>query len=192
MKPMNPACHEDLAQFLEANGRYRVLRRVPRLPPMPALSPGIQTGIFVNVETTGLDPAQDEIIALAMVEFAYDDQGQIRGVGDSFIRLRQPAVDIPARVTELTGITAEAVAGTSIDPAEVEKFVVFTFLIFAHDAAFNRKFLERFCPVLKNSLWACSMSQVPWGGKGHAATKLETLLMDVGLFYDSHRAGEGC
>lgn len=56
-----------MAQRLKASGDYRVLRRLgPR--PTRAAAPGAVTrlGLFVDVETTGLDRARDEIIELAM------------------------------------------------------------------------------------------------------------------------------
>lgn len=59
---------EALKAELERTGDYRVLRKLRTPVPIdpPALA---RTGLFIDVETTGLDPARHEIIELAMVPF---------------------------------------------------------------------------------------------------------------------------
>ncbi|MDS6826923.1 exonuclease domain-containing protein, partial [Klebsiella pneumoniae] len=62
-----------------------------------------RTGVFVDTETTGLDPARDEIIELAMVPFTYGIDGEVYGLGEPFQQLRQPSKPIPAAITAITG-----------------------------------------------------------------------------------------
>jgi DNA polymerase-3 subunit epsilon len=73
---------ETMARTLEASGTYRVLRR---LAPHSAVEPppGVVTrqGLVVDVETTGLAAARQEIIELAMVPFTYGLDGRIYAVG---------------------------------------------------------------------------------------------------------------
>ena len=85
---------EAAAALLEASQDYRVLRR---LQPRAALTgvPEKETrlGLFVDVETTGLDPSKDEIIELAMLPFRYSIDGIIVDVGEptsSSVRTRLP------------------------------------------------------------------------------------------------------
>lgn len=184
---------EYYARALEDSGEYRVLRRLTARPPLP-VSAGIATrrGLFVDVETTGLDPTRHEIIELAMVPFVYGLDGVIYSVEEPFHRLRQPSQPIPAEITALTGIDDAMVANRAIDPSEVTAFAAEAVLIIAHNAAFDRRFLERFCSSFTTTAWACSMTQVDWSNEGHEGLKLSYLATGAGFFYDRHRASHDC
>lgn len=185
--------YEAMAEQLEQSGEYRVLRKLSPSHAVEAPDGGvIRQALYVDVETTGLDPASDEIIELAMVPFSYGSDGRITEVGEAFEGLRQPAEPIPAHITAITGIDDAMVAGRSIDPDEVAHFAGRADLIIAHNAAFDRRFLEGFCPVFATKPWACSMTQIDWGEEGHEGVKLAYLAMGAGFFYDGHRAVHDC
>ncbi len=176
---------------LEESGEYRVLRKLSP-PGTVALSADTKMGLFVDVETTGLDPARHEIIELAMVPFYYRPDGEITGVGEPFSRLRQPSEPIPPEITALTGIDDAMVAGQVIDPDEVAAFAAPAALVVAHNAGFDRRFAERFSEVFTTKPWACSMREVPWTDEGSEGVKLAYLAMSQGFFYDRHRALNDC
>ena len=179
---------------LEETGDYRVLRRLTPRAAVPApAGEDLRTAIFLDLETTGLDPARDEIIEIALVPFTYGrTSGRIFEVREAFQALRQPSQPIPAKITELTGIDDAMVAGQSIDPDEVARFVAGSSLVIAHNARFDRPFAERFCPAFTGTAWACSLTQVPWHDEGFAGGRLEYLAMSAGFFYDAHRATDDC
>ncbi len=184
---------ETLAQTLEATGNYRVIRRLkPRLPTIPPAGTPVRLGLVVDVETTGLDPRRDEIIEIAMTPFSYSLDGTVFNVGETFQGLRQPSESITSDITAITGITNEMVAGQIIDPAEVAKFVAPASLVIAHNAAFDRRFLERYSEVFSTKPWACSLSQIDWAAEGFEGTKLAYLAQAAGFFYDRHRAMHDC
>jgi DNA polymerase-3 subunit epsilon len=182
-----------MAVALAASGRYRVLRR---LDPRPFIEPpdGSETrlGLFLDVETTGLDPSRDEIIELAMVPFTYSLDGRIFEIRDAFQTFRDPGRSIPPEVTAMTGITDEMVAGQIIDPAEVVAVASGAALVVAHNAAFDRRFAERLSEMFATKPWACSMTQIDWGVEGYEGTKLAYLTMGAGFFYERHRAKHDC
>jgi DNA polymerase-3 subunit epsilon len=184
---------EAMIAALEASGDYKVLRRLRTFcTPGPPTGVLTRKGLFVDVETTGLDPARHEIIELAMTPFTYGLDGQIFEIGESFQKLRQPNDPIPAEITAITGINDRMVAGQTIDPAEVAAFAGSVALVIAHNAAFDRRFLERFCETFTTKPWACSMTQVDWAAEGYEGVKLAYLTMSAGFFYTRHRAVHDC
>jgi len=185
--------YEDMAKALEATGNYRILRRLPQRPHLADFD-GSETrqAIVLDLETTGLDPATDEIIEIGIVPFTYALDGRIFAVGEPFSGLREPSRPIPTEVAELTGITDAMVKGRAIDPGEIERIVAPAALVIAHNAAFDRRFAERFCGAFAGMPWACSLSQVPWAENGFGSAKLAHLLADCGYFFDGHRAVDDC
>ena len=184
---------ETMADTLEASGEYRIARRLkPLLRPSSSPDPSARLGLVVDVETTGLDPARDEIIELAMIPFRYRTDGEILGIGEGFHRLREPGVAISPRITEITGITEEMVAGHVIDRDEVARFVQPVSLVVAHNAAFDRRFLERFSDAFSTKPWACTLTQIDWASEGFECAKLAYLAQASGFFYDRHRAENDC
>jgi len=184
--------HERMAAELEATGRYRVLRKLAPPKASSVTEPGARLGIFIDLETTGLDPARHEIIEIGMVPFFYTVDGRICGFGEPFGQLRQPSTPIPSEVTALTGIDDAMVAGKTIDLAQVSQFVAPAALIIAHNASFDRRFAERFCDVFTTKAWACSMSEIDWQAEGFESSKLAYLALAQGFFYDHHRAVHDC
>jgi len=185
--------HENLAELLEGTGLFRVLRK--QKPPSPALlpePPDVRTAIFVDTETTGLDQERDEIIELAMVPFCYDPDGRITSIGEAWEGLREPSAPIPPAAGAVHGITDAMVAGQTIDPDAVARFIAPYNLVVAHNATFDRGFLERFCAAFAGKAFACSMTEVDWKGEGHEGVKLSHLAADHGFFYDRHRAVHDC
>lgn len=184
----------EMARRLEASGNYRVLRRLEPRPVRPLPVPraaSTRIGIVLDTETTGLDHGRDEIIELGMLAFTYDETG-IGNVVGVFSELRCPSLPISAEITRITGITAEMVAGRTIDPEAVRRFVEPADLVIAHNARFDRPFCERFAPGFEAKPWACSVAEVDWTGLGFEGTKLGYLVGQSGYFHNGHRAVDDC
>jgi DNA polymerase-3 subunit epsilon len=185
---------ERLAVQLARHPDYRVLRRLDVTGESPALEgPAVRHAAIVDTETTGTDPANDRIIELAVVVFEYSaasgDVGRVLGSLDA---LEDPGIPIPASSTAIHGITDEMVAGRRIDDAAVARLLDGVGIVIAHNAGFDRKFLEPRLPVFTALPWGCSWQEVPWSEAGIESSKLEYLAYRHGFFYEGHRAEIDC
>ena len=184
---------DQLADRLDAEADYRVLRRVPAVSRYAAdqeTSPRL--GLIVDVETTGLDPDQHKIIELAMLPFHFSSEGRIFDVRPDYAGFEDPGEPIPPDVIDLKGITDAEVRDQSLDETIVNSLVEASSLVIAHNAGFDRRFLERRIPSFIDKAWACSLAQIPWSEEGLASCKLDYILGQLGFFFDDHRALADC
>lgn len=178
---------------LEETGRYRILRKLTPRPVVERTASLLpRVGVLVDVETTGLDHAKDEVIEIGMVAFTYDDGGGVGDVIGVFNALRQPYSPIPPEIAKLTGVTDEMVAGKTIPLDAVEAFIEPADLVIAHNAGFDRPFCERLAPGFAPKAWACSVSEIKWSSHGFEGAKLGYLIGQCGYFHQGHRAVDDC
>lgn len=184
---------EEAIARLEGSGQYKILKRLGvRKSIQPDEGTLTRNALFVDVETTGLDPAKDEVVQLAMVPFTFGKDGLIYEVGEPFNKLRQPLRSIPAEATAVHGITDKMVSGQRINQEEIRSYLDRTDLVIAHNARFDWAFSVALCEKFASKRWACSMSQIDWIGEGYETRKLEFLALKSGFFYDSHIALADC
>ncbi|MHB0950214.1 MAG: 3'-5' exonuclease [Gemmatimonadaceae bacterium] len=186
---------EGMARTLCATGEYRVARRFRRRDRYadPA-GRVLRTALFVDTETTGLDAVTDAIIELAIVPFTYcEGDGSICEVGPAASWLEDPGRPIPPPVTDLTGITDAMVRGQRIDEVAVAGLLAGASLVIAHNARFDRPFVERRLRGFEALPWACSVNDIPWKAHGCGSSNLEYLLhQSCGEFFGAHRAADDC
>lgn len=192
---------EALARALEANPDYRVLRRfIPDpsryLPEVAAPTDDafLKTGVFLDVEATGLDTRKDRVLQLALVPFRYDSNGVIADVGAGVSYFDDPGVPISAEITELTGITDDMVKGQAIDEAAVSELVSQAGIVISHHAGYDRPMIERRIPAFAEAFWGCSWKDIDWKKHfGCRTSKLAVVLSDtLGRFHEAHRAVDDC
>lgn len=124
-----------------------------------------------------------------MLPFRFSTDGRIFSVLEAFDRLRAPSSGtISPEITRITGITNEMVEGKSIHPDEVSAVAAPADIVIAHNARFDRLFVEKAYPVFTTKAWACSMTEIPWREERFDGLKLEYLAMKSGFFYDARRA----
>lgn len=185
---------EDMAQRLEADGNFRVLRRlVPCTDYGPGAAQESQRVLVLDTETTGLSHQADKIIELAMLLVSVDlGTGTPFGPVALFEGFEDPGMPIPAVAKEVTGISDDMVRGHRLDDAQVQALVAQADLIVAHNAAFDRPFVEARFPCFAQKAWACSFADIDWKAVGAESAKLSALAQNHGWFYDAHRAQVDC
>jgi len=184
---------EDLAKQLDESGDYKVIRRfVPVDHYNKTNGSETKQAIYLDVETTGLDSDADKIIELAMVPFEFDSNGNIYNILPAYNAFQDPGIPIPESITKITGITDDMVAGQSIDIDKVKTLLESCVLVIAHNARFDRPFMENFYPGFQELWWGCSMADVDWRTQGIESSKLEYLAYKYGFFYEGHRATIDC
>ncbi len=61
-------------------------------------------------------------------------------------------------------------------------------IIIAHNASFDRPFMDAHSLVSQEKLWGCSVKNINWLSKGYPSSKLELLSVYHGFFHSAHRA----
>jgi len=186
---------EDIAERLAASPDYRVLRKLQQsYPGGPALTSGtIRRAAIVDVETTGMDPEGDRVIELGIVVFEYaSETGEVGPVVARYSGLEDPGRPIPEETIAIHGITDEMVAGHRVNDETVAQMLEGVALVIAHNAGFDRPFVESRWPAFASLPWACSIQDVSWRSHGYGSSALEFLAYRACLFYDAHRAEMDC
>jgi DNA polymerase-3 subunit epsilon len=149
----------------------------------------LRYGCVVDVETTGLDSKKHKIIEIALRVFEFNkDSGQVCTVLDSYSGLEDPEEALSSITKKLTGISDSDVKGQKIDWDAVGSIIEASDLVIAHNAWFDRGFVDRRVKVSRDKVWGCSNSQVSWLDYGFTKTSLEMLCAYHGYFYKAHRA----
>jgi DNA polymerase III subunit epsilon len=185
---------EQMARSLVESGDYRITSRLGQPTEYhPADDIPKLVAAVVDVETTGTNPDRDKIIEFGICLFEYDRQrGRIYRVLGSWEWFEDPGVSIPPEITKITGITDEMVAGHRIDDSAVNDLLGPIVLVIAHNADFDRRFLERRLPAFTTKYWACSRFDIDWKAEGIRSSALEFVAYSLGFFHDGHRAASDC
>jgi DNA polymerase-3 subunit epsilon len=188
---LNP---EAMALALEQHGDYRVQRRLkPRLQWHAATHDDVTRVVVLDTETTGLDASKEVIIELALLRVDIDiHTGLPVGNVQVYDGLEDPRRPIPKEVVAITGITDADVQGQHLDTDRVHALMQDVDVVIAHNAGFDRPFVEARLSQFSKVRWACSFADIDWKAQGRGSAKLESLAQALGLFYDAHRAEMDC
>ena len=151
------------------------------------------TVAVLDTETTGTQPSKDKIIELGIVLVEISPEtGQAYRITRVFNELEDPGFPIPEESTRIHHITDDMVAGKRIDDSALEALMTDVALVVAHNAGFDRIFVEQRFPLFAAKRWACSFMQIPWSEEGFGSAKLEFLAYQCGFHYTGHRASIDC
>ena len=149
----------------------------------------VRIGAAVDVETTGLDQQKDQIIEIGIRLFKFNRlTGEILSLDQDYSAFQDPGIPLSKEIVELTGITDEMLKGQKIDIPRVNTLLESAQIIVAHNAGFDRPFIDRLASVSTQKIWGCSFKQIDWESKGYPSQKLDILSIYHGFLTDSHRA----
>jgi DNA polymerase-3 subunit epsilon len=154
--------------------------------------PRYGTAALVDVETTGLDPDRDEIVELAIMLFRYDRAtGQVLEVVSEYAGLREPTGPMRRNASAVHGITRRMVRGLKLDCRRIRTMLRKADFVVAHNAAFDRSFVEQLVPSSCRKSWLCSRNGIDWEARGFGSRCLDDLAAAHKIEHPlAHRASE--
>jgi DNA polymerase-3 subunit epsilon len=155
----------------------------------------IKMGAIVDVETTGMSPLRgDEVVEIGIILFRFNavHHDEVEVV-ETYQALREPTDQIPFSVTRIHGITNEMVLGKTLDYTKMESIFGRAEFVVAHNASFDRSFLEHLVPMSIDRPWKCSCFGISWKKHGLENRRLGTIRDFFGIAHDeAHRALADC
>lgn len=191
-QPFNQLEAEIAITSLHSTGDYLVLRKINldqdiRFSRKSHMNTRI--GLCLDTETTGLNQLEDKIIELGIVAFEYEPiTGEIIRITDRYNGFEDPGHPLAQEIVEITGITDDMLKGQQFDEATINQLADQASLVIAHNAAFDRPFVEDRFACFKNIPWACTVTQIDWQAERLQARSLEYLLFKFGWCINAHRA----
>ena len=145
--------------------------------------------VFLDTETTGVNRANDKIIELALKIATFEkSSGMIVSIDQVYESFNDPGEEISQEITMLTGISNEMIQDQSIDWSMVDTILKDADIVVAHNASFDRAFVEKHSSVSPNKIWACSINDIDWLSRGFTSAKQELLCYWHGFYFEAHRA----
>lgn len=176
---------------LESGGQFKVLRRFSS-PSHYCSEPGenLKVAMFLDTETTSLDKSDGKIIEIGYVLAHFNPStGIIHDLFSRYSGFEDPGFPLSEDIVAITGITDSDLAGQHFDDDRIESDIAKSDIVIAHNAPFDRGFMEIRFPTMASKWWACSQREAPWKAMRTGSSKLEFLAYTLGgVFYGAHRA----
>lgn len=150
-------------------------------------------GVVVDLETTGIDPKNDKIIEIAILEFGVEG-AKPPVISGGFSAVQDPGFAVPAEILKMTGLSQAILSGQKIDWDLVRTYLARASIVIAHNAEFDRAFLEQSGEIKGLHLhWGCSRKHIDWKKHQFRTTALNYLAADHGFVNPfAHRALFDC
>ena len=144
---------------------------------------------FLDTETTGTNRLNDEVIEIAIKKIEFEkDSGKIIKIISQYESFNEPNQEISDKITKLTGIDNKTVKNKCIDWELIDSVLKDTDIIVAHNAKFDRAFVDRYSSISSSKIWGCTINDIDWFEKGFSSQKQELLCYWHGFYFEAHRA----
>ena len=92
---------EKAVELIESSPDYRIIRKLAPVEQYFADDTSQKRiGIYLDVETTGMDAEEDTIIEIALVPFEFNKAGQIFKILPAYNAFQDPGIPIPDIIPE--------------------------------------------------------------------------------------------
>lgn len=149
--------------------------------------------IILDFETTGLSPVKNKIIEVGAIKVNRDSDNH-----ESFSALIKISTKLPAKITEITGITQDMLneTGQPIEHVipELVKFIGDLHIV-AFNAKFDMSFLHAACDKLNikvNNPSSCALEMAKRAWPNRKSYRLADIARDGNLKTQNHRAIDDC
>lgn len=173
-----PYCREEIKQQAIKCKHCKTMLNQTKNPTTMINNPMDKIGrvAFIDVETTGLSPFEDEIIELALVLVSFNrETGELLELLQKYSGLRKPSKPIPKNAIKIHGITDKDVKGKNLDNKAILRILNQAEFIVAHNASFDYQFAIYYMKEFEGLPWCCAMKQVKWPGKSKALKNIAKL-----------------
>lgn len=147
--------------------------------------------VFIDTETTGLDPRKDELLSASFLECSYDafdlSLVSLDRVTEEF---REPSQPIPPNISALTGLTNDNLRGKKFNDRRIYAAIKDADYLIAHNADFDRAFLNAYDPIFNLHKWKCTLKDIEWNyyADPYISRSLKSLCNHFGISYRAHNA----
>jgi DNA polymerase-3 subunit epsilon len=137
--------------------------------------------LFIDTETTGLKALKHQVVELTATLFSFNKEtGEFGKVLKSYTGMQQ--LSYQGRHQFLSpGLSAELLKGQAISTTMIRHLVNKADFLIAHNAPFDKKFVQQLVPYVASKIWMDSLRGIPWRMHGFESRSLQDLIRFHGI-----------
>ena len=134
--------------------------------------------LIVDTETTGLT-RQDQIVEFAGL--LVQKVGSRLCEVEQYQGLREPDCPMHPMAMAAHGLSEYELSGQQLDLMKMQNMFSRCDMVVAHNASFDRRFIEPVLPVSSECTWVCSCRGINWKAHGMKNGRLQELIRHHGI-----------
>lgn len=182
---------DQIVSSLRASGRYTVYDVYKYTPQYndPTGKSNLRIGSVLDTETSGSNPDVDDIWNIGIVNFRFDDEGNIYDIVDAYKGYSEISQTIPDFILRSSKMESQdELKGCVFDKEKINSLLAQSEIIIAHNAKFDREFVDRAFPISQDKIWGCTLNQIPWWMTKTESVRQTDIARYLGFEYNTHRA----